>query len=84
MEGKVLLSLTVEDLITPSERLCKLDDTLVTEWTKVEVPFPDTAVADGFKSNEDVDGRLPLLTDVDEISKTTEELCTLGDKLVAD
>ena len=74
----------MEDLITPSERLCKLDDMLVTEWTKVEVLFPDTVLADGFKSNEDVDGKLPLLTDVAEITTTTEELCTLGDKLVAD
>lgn len=74
----------MEDLITPSERLCKLDVTLETEWTKVEELFPDTAEADGFKSNEDVDSKLPLLTDVDEITMATEELCTLGDKLAAD
>lgn len=31
VEGNVLLSANVEDMIRPAERLCTLDDTLVTE-----------------------------------------------------
>lgn len=71
-------------MIRPAKRLCTLDDTLVTEWAKVEVLFPDTAEVDGFRSEEDVETKLPLSTDVDVITTSTEELCKLSDNLEAD
>lgn len=46
--------------------------------------FPDTAEVDGFRSEEDVETKLPLSTDVDVITTSTEELCKLSDNLEAD
>ena len=43
--------------------------------------FPNIADADGFRSEEDVEGKVPLLTNVDEIPTPTEELSTLEDTL---
>ena len=71
-------------MIALAERLCTLDDTLVTEWAKVELLFPDTAEADGLRSDEEVEGKLPLSTDVDEITTASKELCALGENLVTD
>lgn len=71
-------------MIALAERLCTLDDTLVTEWAKVELLFPDTAEADGLRSDEEVEGKLPLSTDVDGITTASEEVCALSDNLVTD
>lgn len=46
--------------------------------------FPSTADADGSRSEEDVEGKVPLSTNEDEITTATEELCTLDDSLTTD
>ena len=43
--------------------------------------FPSTADADGSRSEEDVEGKVPLSTNVAEITTPTDELCTLDDSL---
>ena len=84
VEGNILLSTNVDDTTTSEEGLFTLDGTLVTAWGKVEVLFPSTADADGSRSEEDVEGKVPLSINVDEITIPTEELCTLDDSLTAD
>lgn len=74
----------MDDTATSEERLFTLDGTFVTERGKVEVLFPSTADADGSRCEGDVEGKVRLSTNVDEITTPTEELVTLDDSLTTD
>jgi len=45
---------------------------------------PSTADADAFRSEEEVEDKVPLSTNVDEITTPKEELCPFDDSLATD
>lgn len=84
VDGKDALTTLIDEFTTPTDEICALDDALGAARAKVELLFPSTIEADCFRSGEDVEGKVLLSANVDEITTPTDELCTLDDSLKTD
>lgn len=84
VEGNVLLSINVDDTIIFEEGFFIFDGIFVIVWGKVEVLFLSIVDTDGFKFEEDVEGKVLFFIIIDEIIIFIEKFCIFDDLFIID